>query len=84
MKGRNGIRNHARHRSRIRSGSSPLRQSYGSHTLSRWGFDSLWVGEHIVVPDYEPKYTYTSDGRLPQPPTTDFPDPLIWLAHAGA
>jgi len=48
------------------------------------GFDSLWAGEHVVVPDYEPKYPYTPDGKLPQPPQTDFPDPLIWLAHAGA
>src|SRR5438270_6755628 len=50
----------------------------------RLGFDSLWAGEHVVVPDYDPKYPYTSDGKLPQSPRTDFPDPLIWLAHAGA
>jgi probable F420-dependent oxidoreductase len=48
------------------------------------GFDSVWAGEHIVIPDYEPNYPYTPDGKLPQPPQTDFPDPLIWLAHAGA
>jgi probable F420-dependent oxidoreductase len=48
------------------------------------GFESLWAGEHVVIPDvYEAKYPYTPDGRLPQPPESDFADPLVWLAYAG-
>jgi probable F420-dependent oxidoreductase len=48
------------------------------------GFESVWCGEHVVVPEYDPRYPYTPDGKLPQPPQTDFPDPLVWLAHVGA
>jgi probable F420-dependent oxidoreductase len=62
-------------------------RDYTARTVRRaeeLGFDSVWAGEHVVVPDYEPRYPYTADGRLPQPPRTDIPDPLIWLAHVSA
>ncbi len=48
------------------------------------GFDSLWVGEHVVFPDPMPPYPYSADGTFPLPPNTDVPDPIAWLAHAGA
>jgi len=48
------------------------------------GFESVWAGEHVVMPDYQPNYPYTEDGALPQPHETDVADPLIWLTYAAA
>src|SRR5947207_1363292 len=45
------------------------------------GFESVWAGEHVVIPAYSSRYPYTHDGKLPQSPTTDVPDPLVWLAY---
>lgn len=48
------------------------------------GFESVWAGEHVVMPDYAPNYPYSEDGRLPQADDTDVADPLIWLTYAAA
>jgi len=49
------------------------------------GFESLWGGEHVVLPDsFASKYPYTEDGKIPAEPDTPIPDPLIWLAFAAA
>ena len=49
------------------------------------GFESLWGGEHVVLPDsIHSKYPYTEDGKIPAEPDTPIPDPLIWLAFAAA
>lgn len=48
------------------------------------GFDSLWVGEHVVFPDPMPPYPYSPDGAFPLAPDTDVPDPIAWLAHVSA
>jgi probable F420-dependent oxidoreductase len=48
------------------------------------GFESVWAGEHVVMPDYQARYPYTEDGKLPQPNETDVADPLIWLTYAAA
>jgi probable F420-dependent oxidoreductase len=50
----------------------------------RLGYESVWAGEHVVMPDYTSRYPYAVDGRLPQSSTTDMPDPLIWLGYAAA
>jgi probable F420-dependent oxidoreductase len=35
------------------------------------GFDSIWIGEHVVfVDEYSSKYPYAADGRLSLPPTS--------------
>jgi probable F420-dependent oxidoreductase len=47
------------------------------------GYESVWAGEHVVIPDYTSRYPYSADGRLPQSSTTDVPDPLVWLAYAA-
>jgi probable F420-dependent oxidoreductase len=48
------------------------------------GFESLWGGEHVVLPTrIESKYPYSADGRIPAEPDTPIPDPLIWLAFAA-
>ena len=49
------------------------------------GFDSVWGGEHVVLPDsIMSKYPYTEDGKIPAAPDTPIPDPLIWLAYVAA
>jgi probable F420-dependent oxidoreductase len=48
------------------------------------GFESAWVGEHVVFPDPVPTdYPYSPDGKFLLPPTCDLPDPLTWLAHVS-
>ena len=49
------------------------------------GFESLWGGEHVILPDsISSKYPYSADGKIPAEPDTPIPDPLIWLAFAAA
>jgi probable F420-dependent oxidoreductase len=49
------------------------------------GFESVWTVEHVVYPDdYESKYPYSGDGKMPAVPSTPIPDPLIWLAYVAA
>ena len=49
------------------------------------GFDSLWTFEHVVYPDeYASPYPGSPDGRLPMPPSTPIPDPLIWLSYIAS
>jgi probable F420-dependent oxidoreductase len=49
------------------------------------GFESLWTVEHVVYPDdYQSKYPYSADGKMPAVPSTPIPDPLIWLAYVAA
>lgn len=49
------------------------------------GFESVWGGEHVVMPSkIESAYPYTSDGKIPATPETPIPDPLIWLSYVAA
>jgi probable F420-dependent oxidoreductase len=51
----------------------------------RSGFESLWTVDHVVMcPEYDSKYPYSPTGRSPFHADVVQPDPLIWLAHAGA
>jgi probable F420-dependent oxidoreductase len=55
-------------------------------TAEAGGADSVWSVEHVVVADdYEPRYPYSADGRMPSGPgVTPMPDPLELLAFAAA
>lgn len=49
------------------------------------GFEAVFTVEHVIWPtDYVSAYPYSATGRLPGGPETRMPDPLIWMAHAGA
>lgn len=49
------------------------------------GFESVWGGEHVILPtEFDSKYPYTADGKIPAEPDTPIPDPLIWLAYVAA
>src|SRR6185312_6090107 len=49
------------------------------------GVESVWTVEHLLVAeDYEPRYSYSEDGRMPGTPGTVMPDPLEWLSYLAA
>ncbi len=49
------------------------------------GFESVWIGEHMILPTVsESKYPYSPDGRFPAPPDVPFHDPMIALGYAAA
>ena len=49
------------------------------------GFESLWAVDHPVFPDdFDSRYPYTRDGKMPLSTASVLPDPLIWLAQAAA
>jgi len=49
------------------------------------GAESFWTVEHILVAeDYEPRYPYSADGRMPGGGAALMPDPLQVLAFVGA
>ncbi|MFB9903393.1 TIGR03619 family F420-dependent LLM class oxidoreductase [Allokutzneria oryzae] len=48
------------------------------------GVDSLWVPEHVVLPEsYATPYPYSDDGRMPVPADWPYPDPLAWLSFVA-
>ena len=49
------------------------------------GFESIWAVDHVVMcADYESVYPYDPSGRSPFHADVVQPDPLQWLAWAGA
>jgi len=50
------------------------------------GFESVWVGEHVVMPTrYSSRYPYTETGRTPDVYLNAvLPDPIVWLTWAAA
>jgi probable F420-dependent oxidoreductase len=51
----------------------------------RFGIESLWTVEHVVVPvGYESQYPYDPSGKMPGPEDMPIPDPILPLAYAAA
>lgn len=49
------------------------------------GFESLWTGDHIVIPDtYESIYPYSDNGRMAAEGPIPMAEPLIWASHLAA
>jgi probable F420-dependent oxidoreductase len=49
------------------------------------GFESAWIGEHLIMPvEYTSRYPYSPDGRFPAPLDVPFHDPMLALAFAAA
>jgi probable F420-dependent oxidoreductase len=66
-------------------GTDPVSALEVSRVAEEVGFESLWGGEHVVMPStIESAYPYTTDGKIPATPETPIPDPLIWLAYVAA
>jgi probable F420-dependent oxidoreductase len=52
--------------------------------MERIEVESVWANEHVVVAkNYEPRYPYSADGRMPAPPGVVMPDPLEWLSFVA-
>ncbi len=51
----------------------------------RAGYDSLWAVQHVVMPvEHASEYPYSASGTVPGGTAVAIPDPLVWLAWAGA
>ena len=49
------------------------------------GYDSLWLGDHIVVPwSFDSRYPYNDDGAFPVTPRDNVLEPLTVLAYLAA
>ncbi len=49
------------------------------------GFESVWIGEHMIMPTVsKSKYPYSADGSFPAPANVPFHDPMIALGYAAA
>jgi len=56
-----------------------------AQSAEQCGFRSLWAPEHVVLfEQYESRYPYGDDGRIPVPARADFLDPFIALTYAAA
>jgi probable F420-dependent oxidoreductase len=46
------------------------------------GFDSIWLSDHVVVPErIDSSYPYSADGRFPTAPTQPYLEPLAALCY---
>jgi probable F420-dependent oxidoreductase len=53
-----------------------------AQTAEELGFDSVWVSDHVVVPErIDSSYPYSADGRFPTAPTQPYLDPLASLCY---
>lgn len=66
--------------------AAPEAIAVAAQTAEACGFHSIWAPEHVVLLDqYDSKYPYSKDGRLPGLNTTvDILDPYIALTFAAA
>ncbi len=49
------------------------------------GIGTIWVGEHVVLfSEYESRYPYAEDGRVPAPPGSGLLEPLVTLTYLAA
>lgn len=54
--------------------------AFGPEAEAR-GFESIWLGEHVVLfDDYDSSYPYAPDGKIPAPPDIGMLEPLSTLA----
>jgi probable F420-dependent oxidoreductase len=69
--------------------SGPLPLQHGIPTLARTleaaGFDSLWVSDHVVLPEQmKSRYPFAADGVATWPSTTPYIEALVALAMMAA
>ena len=49
------------------------------------GIGTIWVGEHVVLfEQYESRYPYAEDGRIPAPPRNGLLEPMVTLSYLAA
>jgi alkanesulfonate monooxygenase SsuD/methylene tetrahydromethanopterin reductase-like flavin-dependent oxidoreductase (luciferase family) len=53
-----------------------------AQTAEDLGFDSVWISDHVVVPEHiSSAYPYSPDGRFPTLPTQAYLEPLATLGY---
>jgi probable F420-dependent oxidoreductase len=53
-----------------------------AQTAEALGFDSIWISDHVVVPErIESSYPYSPDGRFPTSPNQPYLDPIPTLSY---
>jgi probable F420-dependent oxidoreductase len=53
-----------------------------AQTAEDLGFDSVWISDHVVVPEHiSSAYPYSPDGRFPTLPTQPYLEPLATLGY---
>ena len=56
-----------------------------AQNAEKFGFESIWTVEHVVIPQgYKSPYPYSKDGKIPGGEDVVIPDPLIPLGYAAA
>jgi probable F420-dependent oxidoreductase len=66
------------------SGAAADPSAIGSlaETAEGLGFDSVWISDHVVVPErISSAYPYTTDGRFPTQATNPYLEPLTTLGY---
>lgn len=64
---------------------SPDEMARTAGWIEQIGFDSIWVGEHVLMsPHINSRYPYAPDRRWRVPQSDDWLDPLLALTWAGA
>jgi probable F420-dependent oxidoreductase len=52
-----------------------------AQTAEELGFDSIWLSDHLVIPEHiDSSYPYSPDGSFPTPPTEPYLEPLAVLS----
>ncbi|GAA2082552.1 TIGR03619 family F420-dependent LLM class oxidoreductase [Actinomadura alba] len=65
--------------------AAPASLARSARDLELAGFDSLWVSDHVVLPDViESRYPFAADGRATWPTDTPYLEALVSLAAAAA
>jgi probable F420-dependent oxidoreductase len=68
-----------------RFGYDPAAYATIARKAEEVGFDSLWMGDHLVFPaTLPPTYPYSPDGRGPHEPSLPWLDPLVTLTYLAA
>src|SRR5260370_10636394 len=56
-----------------------------AQNAEKFGFESIWTVEHVVIPQgYKSPYPYSKDGKIPGGEHVVIPDPLLPLGYAAA
>ncbi|HTR63453.1 MAG TPA: LLM class F420-dependent oxidoreductase [Candidatus Binataceae bacterium] len=65
--------------------ANPQLFAHLAQSAERFGFESIWTVEHVVIPqDYKSPYPYSASGKIPGSEDVPIPDPLLPLAYAAA
>lgn len=65
--------------------ANPQLMAHLAQVAERFGFESIWTVEHVVIPqNYQSPYPYSPSGKIPGSEDVPIPDPLLPLAYAAA